>query len=144
MIFLVCDYIHILNIYADLSAIRGEREERNMAKVNNANKNEPLKVVVKGTLTRFRWEKGWKGKGDERRNISVKLDEPLSDELRESILTATGLDVTSSWCPSWLEDDSDYVNVHTKFDLLLKICHKGSQIVAFLQINDVKYCEFKV
>ena len=88
-----------------------------MAKVNNAKTSEQFKTVVKGTLTRFRWEKGWKGKGDERLNISVKLDEPLTDEVRESILTATGLDVTSSWCPSWLEDDSDYVNVHTKFDL---------------------------
>ena len=88
-----------------------------MAKVNNAKTNDPFKTVVKGTLTRFRWEKGWKGKGDERLNISVKLDEPLSDEVRKSILTATGLEVSSSWCPSWLKEDSDYVNVHTKFDL---------------------------
>ena len=88
-----------------------------MAKTNNVETNKPFKTVVKGTLTRFRWEKAWKGKGDERRNISVKLDEPLSDEVREKILTATGLDVTSLWCPSWLKDDLDYVNVHTKFDV---------------------------
>ena len=63
-----------------------------MAKTNNENNannttNEPFKTVVKGTLTRFRWEKGYKGKGDERRNISVKLNEPLTDELRKKILS---------------------------------------------------------
>lgn len=88
-----------------------------MAKVNNAKTGEPFKTVVNGTLTRFRWEKAWKGKGDDRRNISVKLDEPLSDEIRKEILTATDLDESSSWCPSWLKEGSDYVNVHTKFDL---------------------------
>lgn len=93
-----------------------------MAKTNNENNannttNEPFKAVIKGTLTRFRWEKGWKGKGDERRNISVKLNEPLSDELRKKILSAIGLDETSTWCPAWLKKDLGYVNVHTKFDL---------------------------
>ena len=70
-----------------------------MAKTNNETTNttnEPFKTVVKGTLTRFRWEKGWKGKGDERRNISVKLNEPMSDEIRKKILSAIGLDETST------------------------------------------------
>ena len=92
-------------------------EVKNMAKTNNETTNEPFKTVVKGTLTRFRWEKGWKGKGDERRNISVKLNEPLSDVLRKKILSAIGLDKTATWCPAWLKKDLGYVNVHTKFDL---------------------------
>lgn len=92
---------------------------------NNEEKKQSFRTVIKGTLTRFRWEKGFKGKGNERWNISVKVDGGVTDELRKKILEETGLTVDSAWCPAWLKKDLGYVNVHTNFDLPCQLTGKN-------------------
>lgn len=95
---------------------------------NNEEKKQPYRTVIMGVLTRFRWEKGFKGKGNERWNISIKVDGGVSDELRNKILTETGLTVESNWCPAWLKKDLGYINVHTNFDLPCQIAGKNGSL----------------
>ena len=72
----------------------------------------------KGTLTKCRFENGYMGKGDKAWRISLKLDKPLTAEIKDKILSILKIDKNDRFCPKWLkEHDSKYINVHSKFNI---------------------------
>ena len=74
--------------------------------------------TFKGKLTKCRFEAGYMGKGDKAWRISLKLDNPLTAEIKDKILTILKIDKNDRFCPKWLKDnDSEYINVHSKFDI---------------------------
>ena len=93
--------------------------------VNNTNKEGNTMTekkyeifTFKGTLTKCRFENGYMGKGDKAWRISLKLDTPLTSEIKDKILSILKIDKNDRFCPKWLkENDSDYINVHSKFNI---------------------------
>ena len=74
--------------------------------------------TFKGTLTKCRFENGYMGKGDKAWRISLKLDSPLSSDIKDKILSILKIDKNDRFCPKWLKDcDSEYINVHSKFNI---------------------------
>ena len=74
--------------------------------------------TFKGTLTKCRFESGYMGKGDKAWRISLKLDNPLTADIKEKILSVLKIDKNDRFCPKWLKDnDSKYINVHSKFNI---------------------------
>lgn len=96
-------------------------------KVNKENKENKenkgiKKVFVTGVLTKMRYEKGYKGKGNEAWRISVKPDIPITSEIKKEILQIMNIDVDNVFCPKWLKDgQAEYINVHTIFDIPCRI-----------------------
>ena len=92
---------------------------------NNTNKGGNTMIDIKykiftfkGTLTKCRFETGYMGKGDKAWRISLKLDNPLSAEIKDKILSVLKIDKNDRFCPKWLKDgDSEYINVHSKFNI---------------------------
>ena len=93
--------------------------------VNNTNKGgntmEEKKYEIftfKGTLTKCRFESGYMGKGDKAWRVSLKLDKPLTADIKDKILSILKIDKSDRFCPKWLkDDDSEYINVHSKFNI---------------------------
>ena len=93
--------------------------------VNNTNKDGNTMTekkyeifTFKGTLTKCRFENGYMGKGDKAWRISLKLDKPLTAEIKDKILSILKIDKNDRFCPKWLkEHDSKYINVHSKFNI---------------------------
>ena len=93
--------------------------------VNNTNKEGNTMTekkyeifTFKGTLTKCRFENGYMGKGDKAWRISLKLDKPLTADIKDKILSILKIDKNDRFCPKWLKDgDSDYINVHSKFNI---------------------------
>ena len=74
--------------------------------------------TFKGTLTKCRFEPGYMGKGDKAWRISLKLDKPLTADIKDKILSILKIDKNDRFCPKWLkENDSKYINVHSKFNI---------------------------
>ena len=74
--------------------------------------------TFKGKLTKCRFETGYMGKGDKAWRISLKLDNPLTAEIKDKILSILKIDKNDRFCPKWLKDnDSVYINVHSKFNI---------------------------
>ena len=94
--------------------------------VNNTNKGGNTMTekkyeifTFKGTLTKCRFELGYMGNGDKAWRISLKLDKPLTADIKDKILSILKVDKNDRFCPKWLKDvDSEYINVHSKFDIL--------------------------
>ena len=93
--------------------------------VNNNNKGgntmEEKKYEIftfKGILTKCRFESGYMGKGDKAWRISLKLDKPLTSDIKDKILSILKINKNDRFCPKWLKDnDSVYINVHSKFNI---------------------------
>ena len=93
--------------------------------VNNTNKEGNTMTekkyeifTFKGTLTKCRFENGYMGKGDKAWRISLKLDSPLSSDIKDKILSILKIDKNDRFCPKWLKvNDSEYINVHSKFNI---------------------------
>ena len=93
--------------------------------VNNTNKEGNTMTdkkyeifTFKGKLTKCRFEPGYMGKGDKAWRISLKLDKPLTAEIKDKILSILKIDKNDRFCPKWLKDgDSEYINVHSKFNI---------------------------
>ena len=93
--------------------------------VNNTNKEGNTMtekkyeiLTFKGTLTKCRFEPGYMGKGDKAWRISLKLDKPLTADIKDKILSILKIDKNDRFCPKWLKDgDSEYINVHSKFNI---------------------------
>ena len=93
--------------------------------VNNTNKvcntmtEKKYEIFTfKGTLTKCRFEPGYMGKGDKAWRISLKLDNPLTADIKDKILSILKIDKNDRFCPKWLkENDSEYINVHSKFSI---------------------------
>ena len=74
--------------------------------------------TFKGKLTKCRFEPGYMGKGDKAWRISLKLDNPLTADIKDKILSILKIDKNDRFCPNWLkENDSNYINVHSKFNI---------------------------
>ena len=74
--------------------------------------------TFKGKLTKCRFESGYMGKGDKAWRISLKLDKPLTADIKDKILSILKIDKNDRFCPKWLKDnDSEYINVHSKFNI---------------------------
>ena len=91
--------------------------------VNNTNKGGNTMTdkkyeifTFKGTLTKCRFESGYMGKGDKAWRVSLKLANPLTPDIKDKILSILKIDKNDRFCPKWLkENDSEYINVHSKF-----------------------------
>ena len=93
-------------------------------------------VLVKGTITRFRFETGYKGKGDKRWNISIKVDGGVTEDIRNEILQATKMSPDGTFTPRWLKEDGDYINLHTSYDIPVQM--KGTNGKTFsLKMDEV-------
>ena len=100
--------------------------------VNNTNKEGNTMTekkyeifTFKGTLTKCRFEPGYMGKGDKAWRISLKLDKPLTAEIKDKILSILKIDKNDRFCPKWLKDgDSEYINVHSKFNIPCQSVYK--------------------
>ena len=105
--------------------------------VNNMNKGgnnmEEKKYEIfafKGKLTKCRFEPGYMGKGDKSWRISLKLDTPLTSEIKDKILSILKIDKNDRFCPKWLKDgDSKYINVHSKFNIPCQLLIKDNRLV---------------
>ena len=81
--------------------------------------------TFKGTLTKCRFESGYMGKGDKAWRISLKLDKPLTADIKDKILSILKIDKNDRFCPKWLKDnDSVYINVHSKFNIPCQSVYK--------------------
>ena len=77
-----------------------------------------VKYKIRGTLVRFRFEKGYLGMGKEKWNICVNMEKPVSPERKTEILSILGIDEKDRFCPSWLKKEGEtHVNVHSIFDI---------------------------
>lgn len=86
--------------------------------------------IFKGTLTKCRFESGYMGKGDKAWRISLKLDNPIAAEVKHKILSILNIDENDRFCPKWLKDnDSEYINVHSKFDIPCQLLIKDNRLV---------------
>ena len=100
--------------------------------VNNTNKEGNTMTekkyeifTFKGTLTKCRFELGYMGKGDKAWRISLKLDNPLTNDIKDKILSILKIDKNDRFCPKWLKDeDSEYINVHSKFNIPCQSVYK--------------------
>lgn len=87
-------------------------------------------LTFKGTLTKCRFESGYMGKGDKAWRISLKLDKPIAAEVKQKIISILKIDKNDRFCPKWLKDnDSEYINVHTKFDVPCQLLIKDNRLV---------------
>ena len=99
---------------------------------NNANKGGNTMTekkyetfTFKGKLTKCRFEPGYMGKGDKAWRISLKLDKPLTTDIKDKILSILKIDKNDRFCPKWLKDgDSEYINVHSKFNIPCQLVYK--------------------
>ena len=93
--------------------------ENNTNKEGNTMTEKKYEIFTfKGTLTKCRFENGYMGKGDKAWRISLKLDSPLSSDIKDKILSILKIDKNDRFCPKWLkENDSEYINVHSKFNI---------------------------
>ena len=85
--------------------------------------------TFKGTLTKCRFETGYMGKGDKAWRISLKLDKPLTNDIKDKILSILKIDKNDRFCPKWLKNDIQYINVHTKFDVPCQLLIKDNRLV---------------
>lgn len=93
-------------------------------------------ILVKGTITRFRFETGYKGKGDKRWNISIKVEGGVTEDIRNEILQATKMSSDGTFTPKWLKEDGDYINLHTSYEIPVQM--KGTNGKTFpLKMEEV-------
>lgn len=86
--------------------------------------------TFKGTLTKCRFEYGYMGKGDKAWRISLKLDKPLTSDIKDKIISILKIDINDRFCPNWLKkNDSEYINVHSKFDIPCQLLIKDNRLV---------------
>ena len=105
--------------------------------VNNTNKGGNTMTekkyeifTFKGILTKCRFETGYMGKGDKAWRVSLKLDKPLTSDIKDKILSILKIDKNDRFCPKWLkENDSEYINVHSKFDIPCQLLIKDNRLV---------------
>ena len=95
-----------------------ENKENNEKKANK----EIMKIMVTGTLTKMRYERGYKGKGEEAWRISIKPNKPISDDVKKEVLNILGIGVDDVFCPKWLKDvKAEYINLHTIFNIPCRV-----------------------
>lgn len=101
--------------------------ENNTNKGGNNMTDKKYEIFTfKGTLTKCRFESGYMGKGDKAWRISLKLDKPLTSEMKDKILSILKINKNDRFCPKWLkDDDSEYINVHSRFDIPCQIIAKN-------------------
>ena len=86
--------------------------------------------TFKGTLIKCRFETGYMGKGDKAWRVSLKLANPLTADIKDKILSILKIDKNDRFCPKWLKDnDSMYINVHSKFDIPCQLLIKDNKLV---------------
>ena len=100
--------------------------ENNTNKGGNTMTEKKYEIFTfKGTLTKCRFEPGYMGKGDKAWRISLKLDKPLTTDIKDKILSILKIDKNDRFCPKWLKDgDSEYINVHSKFNIPCQSVYK--------------------
>ena len=100
--------------------------ENNTNKEGNTMTEKKYEIFTfKGTLTKCRFEPGYMGKGDKAWRISLKLDKPLSTDIKDKILSILKIDKNDRFCPKWLKDgNSEYINVHSKFNIPCQSVYK--------------------
>ena len=104
--------------------------ENNTNKGGNTMTEKKYEIFTfKGTLTKCRFENGYMGKGDKAWRISLKLNSPLTAETKDRILSILKIDKNDRFCPKWLKDDSEYINVHSKFDIPCQLLIKDNRLV---------------
>ena len=105
--------------------------ENNTNKGGNTMTDKKYDIFIfKGTLTKCRFENGYMGKGDKAWRISLKLDTPLTSEIKDKILSILKIDKNDRFCPKWLkENNSGYINVHSKFNIPCQLLIKGNKVV---------------
>ena len=93
--------------------------ENNTNKGGNTMTEKKYEIFTfKGKLTKCRFETGYMGKGDKAWRLSLKLDKPLTADIKDKILSILKIDKNDRFCPKWLKDgDSEYINVHSKFNI---------------------------
>ena len=104
---------------------------------NNANKGGNTMTekkyeifTFKGKLTKCRFETGYMGNGGKAWRISLKLDKPLTADIKDKILSILKIDKNDRFCPKWLkENDSEYINVHSKFNIPCQLLIKDNRLV---------------
>ena len=107
------------------------KTENNTNKGGNTMTEKKYKIFTfKGTLTKCRFETGYMGKGDKAWRVSLKLDKPLTADIKDKILSILKIDKNDRFCPKWLkENDSEYINVHSKFDIPCQLLIKDNRLV---------------
>ena len=104
--------------------------ENNINKGGNTMTEKKYTIFTfKGILTKCRFETGYMGKGDKAWRVSLKLDKPLTTDIKDKILTILKIDKNDRFCPKWLKDDCDYINVHSKFDIPCQALIKDNRLV---------------
>ena len=80
--------------------------ENNTNKEGNTMTEKKYEIFTfKGTLTKCRFESGYMGKGDKAWRISLKLDKPLTAEIKDNILSILKIDKNDRFCPKWLKEN---------------------------------------
>ena len=67
------------------------------------NDNKRKLLTVSGTLVRCRWEDGYLGKGGKAWRVSVKVFNPIADDIKNEIIDFMGISKEDRFCPKWLK-----------------------------------------
>lgn len=85
-------------------------------------KKESNRVVIAGELCKWRWQRGYKGKGEEQWRISLKITDPEINDKVKKALELTGMDVNDTFTPNWLKKvNPEYLNTHTAFSIPVEL-----------------------
>lgn len=72
-------------------------------------------IIVEGILSQNIDKAGYKGKGAEKRNISIKMSRPLNEDEREAIAILCNADRNDKYCPHPINEKKEYFTVKTSF-----------------------------
>lgn len=74
-------------------------------------------VIISGILSQNIDKAGYKNKGEEKRNISIKMSRPLTEDERNKIAEICKADRNDKYCPHAINEKKEYFTVKTSFEV---------------------------
>lgn len=78
-------------------------------------------IIVTGILSQNVDKTGFKGKGGVKRNISIKMVAPLTDEERKTLATMCKTTIDDKYCPHAIKEEKEYFTVKTMYEIPIRI-----------------------
>lgn len=97
-------------------AKNNEEKEVKMPTVITVDEEKKVVVVI-GVLSQNIIKPGYKGKGAEKRNISIKMARALTDSERLALAYLCNTAIEDKYCPHAIKEKKEYFTVKTSFDI---------------------------
>lgn len=78
-------------------------------------------IIVRGILSQNVDKAGWKGKGGVKRNLSIKMVNPLTDEERSLLAKMCKTTVDDKYCPHAIKEEKEFFTVKSMFKIPIRI-----------------------